>query len=668
MSKNPTSPLSTRLFDALFISLIIAVPLVWSSEFVFVAYYPKLLALYIGLFLLYGVWIFQSHRRNLYYTSTLTLPIIAYVSVGTLSIFVAHNRVDPMLNLAHLVAFPLFFWVVLNNYRSQNLTQYFAWAVGTGILIALLGICQYAGWGFHWIPSAGFPSATLGYRNFAAMYVILCIPICLYLFIDATQEKKQFFWGIATAILVTFLICTRTRGAWLGLSVAITIGILISLIIKTHDGQPLRKSLFATCTKQHIPPVIVGIVITSLFTFLVPPNMQGRGFESNRLDKNSIINNVASIIDHERDTRQSLQTRLAIWKNSLTMIENTPVLGVGLGNWHYQYPPYDNGESVWEGVTPKRPHNDYIWIATEQGIIGLLTYIWLLSTAFFIAYRLIRTRNRSRVGLPFFIAISIAALSTHAFFSFPKERLDVSLLFWFCLTALAILEAENRPRSHNPIWRFANILALFILISGLFLSVRALKFDTHFARAQNAVERNDWTQVVRETSAAIDYGIFDPQVFLVRGGGHMYLGNYQQAAQDNQTCLTYHPYFLNALNNMGSIYNALKDYPKAISFLQRALKINPQHADAFANLGVAYQGLLQFDNSVASFETAYQIEPKNTQIRGYLAKAYYSQGEYHLSQQDTSKTIQAYQSFLKIWPGDAQTANIVEQKLRALTK
>ena len=273
MSKSPTSPLSTRLFDVFFILLLTAVPLVWSSEFVFVAYYPKLLALYIGLFLLYGVWILQSQRRDLYCTSSLTLPVIAYVLVGILSTFLAHNRIEPILNLTHLVAFPLFFWVVLNNCRSQNLTRYFAWAIGTGIFVALLGIFQYAGWGFHWIPSAGFPSGTLGYRNFAAMYVILCIPISVYLFIESTQEKKQFFWGIATAILITFLICTRTRGAWLGLSVGLIIGILISLIIKTHDGQPLRKSLFNTCTRQHIPPLITSIVITLLFTFFVPPNM-----------------------------------------------------------------------------------------------------------------------------------------------------------------------------------------------------------------------------------------------------------------------------------------------------------------------------------------------------------------------------------------------------------
>lgn len=665
MAKRSTASQNTRLFDWILILLLVCVPLVWSSQFVFVAYYPKLLALYIGLFLLYGVWFFQKQRPH-YSTSTLTLPIVAYVLISILSIYQASNRIESIIHLSHLITLPLFFWGVLNNYRSQNLQKYLSWAVGTGIFIAILGLIQYAGWGLHWIPSAGFPSSTLGYRNYAAMYTILCIPLGLYLFLESTHEKQHYLWGLGTAILFTFLICTRTRGAWLGLSVGLVLGGLLLLILRTHDGQALYKALFNTCTKQHLPPAVAGVVLCILFIFLVPPNMEGRGFDRGRPDKDSIISSAVSIIDHEKDTRKSIQTRLDMWENSLSLFKEAPVLGVGIGNWQYEYPPYDEGESVWEGATPRRPHNDYIWIATEQGIVGLLTYLWILVTAFFLIFRLIRTLNRSRVALPFFIGIAIIALSTHAAFSFPKERIAISMLFWFYLTILAILETDNRPRSHSSVWKMAHVIGLLIIASGLLLSVRALKFDAHFARAQQAVERNDWNQVVRETSAAINQGLFDPQIYLLRGVGHTYLGNYQQAANDNLTCLSYHPHFLNALNNMGLIYNTLQNYQQSIPYLQQALEINPQHADAYANLGVAYQGLQEFDKSVSSFETAFEIESDNPQIRIYLGKAYYSQGDNQLQLGNTHKAKTAFENFLKIWQGDAHSANVVRQKLSEL--
>lgn len=666
MSKRTPSSRNSPLFDALLIVLLVAVPLVWSSQFVFVTYYPKLVALQIGVLLLCLAWFFQKPNRNHFCTSSLTLPIAAYVLVSALSITQALNRFEVILQLSHLIAFPLFFWVVLNNFRSQNLSRYFAYAVGTGIVIAIIGIIQYAGWGLHWIPSAGFPSGTLGYRNYAAMYTILCIPLSLYLFIESLQEKQRYLWGLGTTLLMTFLICTRTRGAWLGLSIAVVLGIVILFFLKTHDGNPLWKALHNSFTPQHLPPAIAGLIICITFFLLVPPNMEGRGFDRNRPDKASILSNVTSIVDRSQDTRKSVEDRLDMWENSVAMIEKHPLIGVGLGNWQYQYPPYDNGKVIWEGGTPKRPHNDYIWIASEQGILGLLMYLWLIITALVMIIHLIRTQNRSRVALPFFIGLSLIAILTHAMFSFPKERIAISLLFWFCLTALAILETENRPRSHSVTWRMAHTLGIVVMALSLTIGIRALLFDTHYAKAQKHAERNDWTQVVRESTAAIKQGVFDPQIYLLRGIAHSYLGNYAQAATDNQKCLKLHPHFLNGLNNMGLIYNTLKQYQNAHDTLQHALDIKPNHADALANLGVSYQGLQQFDKSVTAFESAFHIEPANPNIRAYLSKAYYSQGEFHLGQGDPNKAIKAYENFLKIWQGDAQSTLTVQQKLRAL--
>ena len=666
MSKRTPSSRNSPLLDGLLILLLVVVPLVWSSQFVFVTYYPKLVALQIGLLLLYLVWFFQKSNHKHFCTSSLTLPIAAYVLIGALSTSQAVNRFEVILQLSHLIAFPLFFWVVLNNFRSQNLPRYFAYAVGTGIFVAIIGIIQYAGWGLHWIPSAGFPSGTLGYRNFAAMYTILCIPLSLYLFIESLQEKQRYFWSLGTAILITFLICTRTRGAWVGLAVALVLGLLILVLIKTHDGNPLWKTLHNTCTRQHLPPAITGVIISVAFLFLVPPNMEGRGFDRNRPDKASILSNVISVVDRSLDTRKSVEDRLDMWENSKALIQKHPIIGVGLGNWQYQYPPYDKGTVIWEGATPKRPHNDYVWIASEQGILGLLMYLWLIVTAFVITFRLIRTQNRSRVALPFFIALSLIAILTHALFSFPKERIAISLLFWFCLTALAILETENRPRSHSATWRVAHILSILILALSLTIGIRALRFDMHYAQAKQHAQRNDWTQVVRKSTDAINQGIFDPQIYLLRGVAHSYLGNYAQAAKDNQNCLRLHPHFLNGLNNMGLIYNTLKQYQKGREVLQRALEINPKHADALANLGVSYQGLQEFDQSVTAFESAFHIEPANLNIRSYLGKAYYSQGEFHLKQGHKNQAIKSYTNFLKIWKGDAQSAQTVQQKLHAL--
>lgn len=169
--------------------------------------------------------------------------------------------------------------------------------------------------------------------------------------------------------------------------------------------------------------------------------------------------------------------------------------------------------------------------------------------------------------------------------------------------------------------------------------------------------------MVRETSLAVENGIFDPQALLLRGVAHAHLGNFGQALKDNNRTLFYHPNFLNALNNSGLYYNSLKQFLKAEDALLRALEIHPNHSDALANLGIAYQGLGQFDRSTQSLEKAFALDAPNPTIRTYLAKAYYSQGEFHIGQNDT---VKAYESFLKIWQGDMQSAETVKHKLQTL--
>jgi len=665
MPKRPTSTLSLRLFEWLFILLLIAVPLVWSSEFVFVAYYPKLLAFHIGLAALYLAWLLKD--RPIFHTSRLLLPVFVYLLITTCSAFWAENRVDALVQISHRLGLTLLFFVLLNNIRPQDILLYIRPIVAIGVVIALIGIAQYAGWGSFWkIPSTGLPSSTLGYRNYAAMFTILCIPLGLLLFLEARHPKPQWSWGIGCAVLITFLICTRTRGAWVGITLALIVVLIALLVVKTHDGHRLWRSLIAAWTKDHTPPAIFGGIITLLFLTLISPNMQGMGFDRNRPDKAHITSSVVSMLDRENDPQKSVQHRLNMWENTLDLVKDSPVLGVGIGNWYIAYPPYDRGDIIWESQAPLRPHNDFVWITAELGVVGALSYCWLLSAVFFLIWRLLKTQNRSRVRQPLFIGMSLIALLSHALFSFPRERIAVTLLFWTLIAFIAIFDAENRPTLRYSFWPKTRWFALAALLLCVGISTRAQQFDRHFARASHAVDRNDWNQVLRETSQAIDKGIFDPQVLLVRGVAHAHLGNFGQALQDNEKTLSYHPNFLNALNNSGLYYNSLKQYQKAQTILLQALELNPNHPDAHANLGIAYQGLEQFDRSVQTLEKALQLAPQNTAIQAYLAKAYYSQGEFHASQKGTKKAITAYQNFLKTWQGDSKSLQTVQQKFHAL--
>lgn len=663
MPKN--APPFDKAFDLSLIALLVSVPLVWSSKFAFVAYYPKLLALHVGLALLYLVWLFKHPPRTPFAASALTLPIALYTAIAALSFFQAVNRVETVVHLSHRIAMLLLFLVLINNVRSQDISRYLGCAAGVGIAIALIGLIQYAGWGLLWMPSAGFPSGTLGYRNYAAMYTILCIPLGLMRFIETRRPVEAWFWALGTALLATFLLCTRTRGAWIGIAAGFFMAAIALLLVKSHDGRPLYHAIRNAFSRLHLAPALSGLVAAIAFLAVVPPNMQGLGFDRNRPDKAHIVSTVASILDHQ-DAHTGTQLRLNMWRNSLGLIADHPLLGVGLGNWQFTYPTYDGGDSIVEGATPRRPHNDYIWIASELGLPGLLVHIWILGAVFWLIFRLLRTLNRSRIHQPLCIGISLLALSVHAIFSFPRERIAVSLLFYVLIASVAIFDAENRSRIRNTLWKPLRMGGLAILLLCIAIDMRALTFDHHFSRAITAQAHNDWTLVIRETSTALQQGVFDAQALLLRGVAHAYMGDFDQAVEDTRHCLDYHPHFINAINNLGLMYNRQQKYQTAHDTLQRALEIAPEHADAHANMGIAHQGLGNLDASITSLERALKIEPKNPAIRAYLARAHYSLGEARRAQADTAGAISAYTAFLDIWQGDAQSAEILRTRLREL--
>jgi putative inorganic carbon (HCO3(-)) transporter len=71
----------------------------------------------------------------------------------------------------------------------------------------------------------------------------------------------------------------------------------------------------------------------------------------------------------------SLQ-RLHYWKAGLKMIENHPVLGVGYFNFPAVYAAYDPNK-LWHG-TAQLPHNIFIQMGTDAGLIGLGIFLMLI--------------------------------------------------------------------------------------------------------------------------------------------------------------------------------------------------------------------------------------------------------------------------------------------------
>jgi tetratricopeptide (TPR) repeat protein len=120
--------------------------------------------------------------------------------------------------------------------------------------------------------------------------------------------------------------------------------------------------------------------------------------------------------------------------------------------------------------------------------------------------------------------------------------------------------------------------------------------------------------------------------------------------------------YVEAINNIGTVYYARKSFRRSITYYQRALKMAPQEARSaciYSNLGTAYFARKQYKDAAAAFQTAFTLDPevfehrssygimleeRNVEERAkyhyYVAKMYARNGRNELALQYLRKALE----------------------------
>lgn len=77
----------------------------------------------------------------------------------------------------------------------------------------------------------------------------------------------------------------------------------------------------------------------------------------------------------------SLGFRVVFARNTLRMIHDHPLLGVGTGGFLDGYIPYAAGVDGWKGWGTGDPHNQFLKILGEQGLIGFAAFLFFIGRA-----------------------------------------------------------------------------------------------------------------------------------------------------------------------------------------------------------------------------------------------------------------------------------------------
>jgi len=317
----------------------------------------------------------------------------------------------------------------------------------TGLLVTAIGFVQRFSWNgkilwffvpYDWSgPGTGnAPRASGPFINpdHFANYLGLIFPLALACALFRTSliskhlEKALRVFGIFTAfILFTGILLSLSRSGW----IAPLLGVSILL---WFSPWRVEEKMPSSLRSRGLPVARVSLIILcfllAVSLFILGPG--GREQVDIRLG--------------ETVTQDAgLWGRSTVWKDSLGMVRDFPLFGVGLGSWPELFPRYRR--APWSPGFYREAHNDYLELLAETGIIGIGVLAWF----FFQGVRqLLQGLKRSSPNaLPLLAAIlaALGVMAFHEFFDFSLQIPANAFLFILLFAlGLRLSLAESREQ------------------------------------------------------------------------------------------------------------------------------------------------------------------------------------------------------------------------------
>ena len=623
-----TGSLGERLVTGALCLMVVAVPLAMMTGIFEYSVLPKRLTLHVCLALACLGWIIQIRwGQHIHLVSRRRLlPAVCFMGVALISSHNSIHSLDTQTELVNLAALVILFLIGANAVSFERFGPILWTNAITGLLVAMIGILQYHGFAFLDIPSNAQPSATFGNRNFAAEYLVCAGPLSILLFFQGRRRTGLFFSGLSAALMGVYLSYTRTRGAWLG--IAIAIALVGAAVISFPE---LRRTILGSIrSRMDRRKRMMGgaFVVVFIFLSVLPArrsitDLQGKALPFLTESRSDLAATATSFF--KKDV--GVEYRLAAWKGTLRMVADFPFIGVGPGNWVRVFPAYDRAATTHPGTFMNSPHNDYLLIASEYGLIGLFVFIWLIAAGIRGLVEMGRSPDlEARIAAPMF-AISLVSFLGVAVFAFPKEHPQTVMFFYLLLGVVAGADRGGRV-SPGPGWGL--ILAIFLLSIALVaseISRRRIEFERHYFRALSwAGEGRDWETVLSELENSSGYGTFHSDVLASKGEVLKNLQRPSEAVEAYRQALSHTPNAWYVHAGLSSVYIQLGRFRDALTHCQEALSLCPSATEVRKRLGVIYYHLNDIKKAEEVFRSILQSESKNAGVHLNLGNLFAARG------------------------------------------
>lgn len=363
--------------------------------------------------------------------SAVDLPAVTFLAVAVLATVFSVDRVmsflPSRLRGEGLVIYIVYAAMALTTARlsRQEIGALVTAVLISGGLIGAVAVGQY--YGLDLLPRLGFtptwltgvvgPSdpqlqfspatdtgrghGTLGNSGLLGGYAALLLPIGIALTVQGRTQARAVY-AACTILLYGALVSSQSRAAWVGSA----LGMLLLVAL-----MPRRREVYG----RLLALTAAFVVITVAMALTRPALLLSR--------------RAASSFDVQT---AGLQARLYLWKHTLPLIGERPLLGWGFSTLLGRFPDYGSpdyvrvfGDDVITLIDT--PHNELLHVAYSTGLAGLAAYLWLWAVLALLLSRAIRARSPA----PPLLGALLASLGAYfVWLQFGWSHIGPANVFW----------------------------------------------------------------------------------------------------------------------------------------------------------------------------------------------------------------------------------------------
>jgi O-antigen ligase len=213
----------------------------------------------------------------------------------------------------------------------------------------------------------GIIAYQIGTTSSEGMFVSVALAIVLSSALNnanAPWIEKILKYSAATYFILYIILFTTGRSGYLAMLI-----VLAFMMMKFIASRTSRK-------------VIASVALLASGVLLAMTLLMKSETSSRRIEQ-AIVEFQQSEKNANENVVTSIGQRVIFWKNTLQMVPEYFLVGAGTGSFKAVYAKQVSDKSGLEGAITQDPHNQYLKILIEQGILGLVIFVAILFRSLF---------------------------------------------------------------------------------------------------------------------------------------------------------------------------------------------------------------------------------------------------------------------------------------------